>query len=885
MPAVLTHKAIMLLARERVHSIKTVLQTKVNAGGANVTTLDRQLLAIASETSRIFESEPRPRTQLPGILFATPVGADSDSYPISQYAVLGSMGPDLTAFSHLLAPGQDWVFDTVHKGTPDPDRELVNAQTCDFIMAFWSKVNDSMPAGADREAKLDKMRAFVLGHLCHIGADVVSHPYINDYQWQDPPHDVKKFHADIEAEMDALVARTLLRRDSTRSGQDWDVWWPSEELPTEFFGAYADALEQVYTAQSRRRTGYGEFEKHLDDLGPETLDADFIKDGYNMLRHGIVAKGYGYGYGSWWGWLSLLFVPAIALPLVVAALPKGGNILLKDDSKRTERAWMEFVSMPMLFALPATIGYGALLGTLTTGGVEGRYWLGMVGTIISGVCGILLLSTMGVDDLHPGFSWPVLFAIPAIFSAIQAVLGFVALGRGDRGGRMAIGFVYALPFVLLLLFFVFFSIFPRLITWSDDVTNPFAAEGFWIIFAIWLAACLVGWFWLPAIVRDTRIPEKPAGNVVNRRYVRVFDEGTLHHDSELATRDVAAEVYPSGRRQLVKLWWEGTGDLYIRSDRYQLQFSASEDGSDAQVVPAPIAPMTLTEYMTYLSATVVQPGGAVTNKLKWEMSFPADVEYELPAGAVFADHGDEEDGRADHDEEAAKFKKLDTSADASDYYLYHAYKAAQAVRYGEKGAVPPERNLGGASPIVNVVEDEGYNYIHNPETAEATETLMSYAGDFGAILSMAATTHMTTNLRDSQNNNVNKIYQVFRNWNLDRRRVNEWRTLVSGGALSEKGSDRSGYDSKMLGGILRPSNHESWQEALLGSSQAAFDEGEQTARQIGWVKVMREWMDVSGTAGQNPLGATSLKPGNPSNQALSRAMAYLLDLADPAAAP
>ncbi len=890
MPAVLTHKSIMLLARERVASIQTVLKAKVDAGGASVTTLDRQLLAIATETSRIFASEPRPITQLPGILFAVPVGADNNRYPISQYAVLGSMGPDITAFSHLLAPGQDWVFDNIHKGTPDSNRELVNAQTCDFILTFWKKVeeqiNDAIAAGAARDAALDKMRAFTIGHLCHIAADVVSHPYINDYQWQDPPHDVKKFHADIEAEAEALVARTLLRRDSTRAGQNWDVWWPSEDLPEQFFSAYADALEEVYSAESRRRTGYGEFEKHLKDLGPETMDKDFIKDGYNMLRHGIVSKGYGYGYGSWFGWLSILIVPAIALPLVIAALPRGGNIFLQDDNNRTERAWMEFLSTPMLFALPATISYGALVGSLSTGGVEQRYWLGLVGAIISAVSGIVMLSTLGVDDLHPGFSWPVLFFIPAVFSAIQTIMALVAWGRGDRGGRMALGFVFGLPFLLLLVFFLFFGIFPGLVAPDGDASNPFESEGFWITFAIWTAGLLVAWFWLPLVIRDARIPENPEGDIVTRRYVRVFDEGTLHHDDELEDRDVPAEVYPSGRRQLVKLWWTGTGDMFIRSDRYQLQFSASEDGSDPQIVSAPIAPMTLEEYMDYLSGTVVQPGGAVTNKLKWKISFPDDEDYELPAGAVFADHGDQEDNRSDHDEEAAKFKKLGTTADNSDYHLYHAYKAAQAVRYGEKGAVPPERDLGD-NPISNVVEEEGYNYIHNPQAAAATETLMSYAGDFGAILSMAATTHMKTNLQDSQNNNVNKIYQVFRNWNLDRRRVNEWRTLVSGGALSEKGPSRSGYDDMMLSGaLLRPNNHENWQEAILGSSQAAFDEGEQTARHLGWVNVMREWMEVSKTAGQNTLdGANSMKPGNPSNQALSRGMAYLFDLVDPTAAP
>lgn len=904
MPAVLTHKSIMLLARERVSRIHAALQAKVDAGGPNITTLDRQMLAIAAETSRIFASEPRPRTELPGILFANPVGADGDSYPISQYAVMGSMGPDITAFSHILTKGQAWVFDTVHKGTPDPNRELVNAQTCDFVLTFWKKVEEqisnAIEAGTERNAQLDKMRAYTLGHLCHVAADVISHPYINQYQWVDPPRDVEKYHAKIEGEIDALVATTLLRRESTRSGQGWDTWWPGETPPEQFFSAYADALEQVYSAQSSRRKGYREFEEVLQALGPQPLTADFVKDGYNLLRHGVVAKGYGYGYWSWWGWLALFTVPAIALPLVVAALPKGGNIFLKKEENRTERAWMEFVSAPFLFAMPATIGYGALLGSLTTGGVSERYWLGMSGAIVSAVSGVLLLATLPVDDLHPGFSWPVLFVVPLGFSLLQAILALVDLAEGNKK-RMAIGLVFAIPLVMHILFFVFFGIIPGLAAPDGDAGNPFESEGFWVSFVFWTLGFLVLWFLVPYFVDRLsrhRIPEKPAGDIVKRRFVRVFDEATLHHDSDLEDDSIPHQVYPSGRRKLVKLWWDGDGDLFIRSDRFQLVFSSNADGSNPQIVPAPIAPMSLRDYMSYLTATVAEPGGG-TGHLQWELAtaqqgdsaesdndLADDPDYELPAGAVFADHGDDKEGAEAHAEAAAQFVQLATSAEASDYHLYHAYKSEQAIHYGEKGAVAPDRNLGIDNPISHNPDEEGYPYLHNPATAEATETLMSFAGDFGAILSMAATTHMVSGLEDSEDNSVNKVYQVFRNWNLDRRRVNEWRTLVAGNSLGEKGANRSGYDSKMLGGILRPSDHATWQEPLLGSSQAAFDEGEQTARQMGWIKVMREWMDVSADPAQNTLdGTSSFKPGNPSNQALSRAMAYLFDLTDPTGAP
>ena len=140
---------------------------------------------------------------------------------------------------------------------------------------------------------------------------------------------------------------------------------------------------------------------------------------------------------------------------------------------------------------------------------------------------------------------------------------------------------------------------------------------------------------------------------------------------------------------------------------------------------------------------------------------------------------------------------------------------------------------------------------------------------------------------DSNDNEVNKVYQVFKNWNLDRRRLNEWRTVVSGGAINEKGSDRSGYTDEMLGEGLRPDDHATWKEALLvsGDVQTAFDEGEATARQLGWTKVLRDWMDMTSVTTQDSLDTDSHKQGNPSNQALSRAMAYLFDLADPERAP
>jgi hypothetical protein len=888
MPAVLTHKTIMLLAQERVKDIRRILQARIDSGAPDVTTLERRLLAIATECTRIFTSDPRPDTQLPGVAFATPVGNDTTSYPVSQFAVLGSMGPDLPGFSALLQAGQSWVFDTIHKGTPDANRELVNAQTNDFIMEFWAqaraKIISEVGPGTNRDKALDKMRAYVLGHLCHTAADVISHPYVNDFQWERAPHDLSKFHEDAEGEMDALVAQQLLRRASTRSGQDWDSWWPkSDEVPEHFFRAYRDALEQVYSATGRARKGYGEFEEELEQLGIPALDAEFLRDGYHMYRHGVISMGYGYGYWSWWWWLSLLFVPAIAAPFMAAGLPNSRALLLRDEPE-TERAFLEFMTAPMLFGLPAALGFGILLGTRTTHGVAGQYWLGMSGLILTALLGGVFIGTLRAERLPATFSWPVLFGVPAAIGVVHSIAAIVQ-GSGDikRKGRMALSLIFALPLLLALVVFLLFGLMGGAAAQTDS-DSPFKSPPFWAFFAIWLILLGVAWFVLPRVLRDIRIPEQPAGGKIGKRFVRLFDDTTLHQDAQLAGLEMPSLVYPANRRKLMKLWWEGAGEKHLRSDRFALVFADDDAGTNPQVVPAPIVPMTLDEYRLFLEAQV--PG------VKGELLFPENPEnsdnpdYLLPAGATFSDHGDGEKITVLHNAAAARFQELGDSADDTDYILYHAPKQRLAVLHGTRGTVPPTRNVG-AAPVAHDPETEGYDYLHDPTNFETSEALMSYAGDFGALLCLGATTHMS-DLRDSANQDVDPVYQVFRNWNLDRRRVNEWRALVAGGAENDKGGNRAGYDTRMLkhGGPADPAGFRS---PLLGAAspaeQAAFDEGEATTRQLGWVGLLRAWLEVVRLPAENPLATDLTKTGNPPNQALSRAMAYLFDLADPGASP
>src|SRR5258707_8663543 len=101
---------------------------------------------------------------------------------------------------------------------------MVAASTCQFAIQFWRRVSTA----TTDEAKLKKMRAYVLGHLCHLAGDIISHPFINDLEWHEPSDPANKLeHADGEASHDASVAQKVLLRASTREGAAWEAWWPA----------------------------------------------------------------------------------------------------------------------------------------------------------------------------------------------------------------------------------------------------------------------------------------------------------------------------------------------------------------------------------------------------------------------------------------------------------------------------------------------------------------------------------------------------------------------------------------------------------------------------------------------------------------------------------
>jgi hypothetical protein len=864
MPAVLTHKTIMLLARERLGQIRDALQARKNTSGIVHTDLDNKIFALAKRAYDIMSEPPHPTTDLPGQPFIRPLGEG-----ISKFAVMGAMGPDITAFSAMLAPGQAWLFDTVHKGNPDANREMVAASTCEFAIQLWRRMSTS----TTDERKLKMLRAYVLGHLCHLAGDIISHPFINDLEWHFPGDPGNKLdHADGESSHDAIVAQKILLRRSTREGAAWDAWWPTvDEVPTEFFTAYAEALEDIYHARTRPPAGFREFEEHHQALDPPSLTSDFIFSGYKMYRNGIVSIGYGHGTWDWVAFLLPLFIPIMLLPVVAAALPNSRQLFRDPQPGDDEsKGWLE------MFALPTAVGsaiagyYGIRIAALTTKGVGVRTGFGITLAAISFVLGVIALIMSGTSSVADWARW-LLLGIPALISIVQILLGFIDSKRDGYGMRSALGFIYGMPLVVLIVAGLLCILVYRVML--KGVSNRgLDSLAFWIATLLWSSLWLFG-VSLPLArykLRDAKIPELPRFPTEKPHHVRLFDDNALYSDPAVAAPNLADRFFPSSRRKLLKLWWEGSGDMFVRVDRFQLVFSFTDsEGANKQILPAPVAPMTLVQFIHLLENRVKDAAGH-TGSLKGAVIFREDLDYELPPGATFADHGDDQKILSNHFREAIKFKKLGTTEEGTDYILYHARKPEQSIRFGKTGPVNNPFGRDDASLIAEEA-NTGYQYVFDPNAVGESDTIMGYAADFAALLCMGGASQMETSP-------ANRIHQVFRNWCLDRRRENEWRMLVAGGAFSEKGSNPDRFDPLML----RPPSPDDYRAPLGAASPDAIAEGERTARELGWVPLLRQWLDITRRPTVDPLADTRLHPDNATNRALNRGMAFLLDMSDPA---
>jgi hypothetical protein len=1045
MPGPLTYVAVALLARDRLGQVKQALAAKKAAGTAKE--IELQVLYLA-EKAHAMLSAAQPTVPAPLRLYGAPL-----SDQVSRLALLGAMGPDLPRYAAWRAPGQEWLFDTLHKGNPDLHRERVLARSTDLVFETWRRaalaIDREHAADADRRGPRSAVQAYLLGHLCHVAADVVSHPWFEEVESHlGVPGRGRLTRDAVAGALDRHVAAAYFARSDGRThGRDWGPWWAVPgDLPDAFYTAYDGALRELY-GDDGRPEGWKAFEDafRAHDPPPPALSPRLLRDGFGTFRT-VAETGHGWDMLDWMGVTAPTVLVAFAAYPLASVLTRAGDFTTPLVGTPGEIAEQEWVRTYELLTFPLAVT--ALTPLVTMVWVSaGSFGVGR--EIVTGwvAAGVQVLAAVGFFATLGGAGearWALFLVVPLIVETLHAIHVIAHGGRDNRHRQLAMGTTLhatlALVFLLCYRGFLHFG--------TTEMRKPEAErdEGTFIgLMALWLFLVVAFWVLLALYLRlenggAEADPEASVFVTGRKHYVRLYDDTGLVGLPPGPSPTLAELHYPPDRRPLLKLWWEEEGTtLHLRSDRDRLVFSLSAAGAAPQTVFVPAAPTTLAEFAAMLGRTVKDSTGA-TGKLRVELAALDDTDYALPAGEVFADHGDEEDLLAEHDAKAGRFLPVGKSA-AEATLLYHAPRRHRTVRFGRTGpvldegpravaaspaagrltsdpvdgrivrgvagtdrftllfrpgdvvqttpapgqqrivvevrsdaemlvatpfapalagaayqrgaidrtvdapapaawtvttgprlvdltgaagsvfgsmfrpgdtvritpppappppaAVPPaaphERRVVAVTDTVLTLDDapdlilaaapgtvtrvadppvEGFTYAADPsDNLFAGERVMNEAADLAALLCLGGASRL---LRDAERepgpvgtrHGLGKVYQVFRNWNLDRRRENEWRMLVAGGAVSEKRGDPEGRDAAAP-------VEAGWEHGSLA--------GEGRANEMGWVPLFRAWIDMARRPGTNATEDITFRPGMPTNLELSRAMAFLLDMRDPAA--
>lgn len=879
MPGPITHAAVALLARDRIRQIRDALQSKQNSVGA-VSEIEKSVRFLAEKALAIM-THASPGIDPPAALYG-PAPDDDAGDRVSKFLLLGSVGPDIPEYAAWFAENQQWLRDTIHKGTPDANREQVLTGSCNLALSFWRHVKPRIDAefpfsGNDTPEKrrhddaLASMQAYVLGHFCHVAADVLSTPFVDSLEWRlghggDSPWQ-KRTREEITGAIEAETARSIFRRGSETRGSGWIDWWPApEQIPSAFYAATIEALEETY-GPGATRLGLMEYEERRAQHPPVRLSEALLRDGYVSFRK-VFDRSASWDY---WDWLSatwFLFLPAFAAFPLALAMPNGREYFRAAKSAGYDEGKARFELIALPFALGSLVPLSTnLIVAHSFLGAEPEVTAGWISTGVQLASAVGFFATIGTGAGALPWRYALTFALPLALDAFYIVYTRTRGATNARRMQLLAGSILA-P-VLSLLFLALYWAF--LHDGVDRMQGPEkdAGEFVWRL-VVWFTILFAAW-WLTAwLLRalvtpgaDDRISKEP-------HPIRLFDDGTLFMQTPAAlpapSPTLADLFYPSGRRALLKLWWDGDGTAKIVVHRDRLEFHF---GAHKQIAPVPAAGTTILEFAAWLERNVRDAAGKAGLKARpchtaegpdpHRPAILALENHELPAGLAFSDEGDAETT------EKGRAAKLGVARDlhpsnGEPYVLHHAPKAVQSVRFDSDGPV---------HPVTPDAKTNGLRFVAGiDDTLDTGGSIMNHAADLSALLCLAATSQM---LPPGELGDLRRVHQVFRNWNLDRRRENEWKMLVLGGAVSEKGGNVQSADPAL--------------PRIDPPQPVRASGGEPLAASIGWINVLRKWVEMARTPDANATEPAVFRPGNPTNLELSRALAFLLDLPDPGGAP
>jgi hypothetical protein len=329
---------------------------------------------------------------------------------------------------------------------------------------------------------------------------------------------------------------------------------------------------------------------------------------------------------------------------------------------------------------------------------------------------------------------------------------------------------------------------------------------------------------------------------------RVFPPNRLWTLPGIAAPTAADQRYPAGMRPLARLWWTGDGSLEVRPGDNEIVLRAA--GTDHQVA--------VPEGTTVAQLLASIPAALAGVQTAAEGEGDPAVPLEAPA---LADPGD--DGQApDAAVARTRFVPVGKSP-AEGFVLRHAPRCDYSLAVGSA-----EGNL------------DPFPVVPKADLADIESSGLGNAADLAALLALAAAPSLApVQVADAlpalPDVHVHEVVRVFRKWNLDERRLDEWRTLVAGGAPVDPPSEEAA--DPLARDVITDPGH-------------PHPAGAPVAAAMGWVPLWRAWLRMAGdpladsgaaTAhGDTPVVTMPDGVRRPTNAELTDGIRFLFDLGD-----
>jgi len=776
----------------------------------------------------------------------TSVPAGLDIGGLGKFAVLGSSGFSWGDYGSRFKRNASGLSGAMRRGSFDPNFSSVSVPSTQFAI----RVGQLARAQTGDRQEILEIDAFVSGMLSSVAHDFVVGPVARGLRADVNSNRHSRRGIPGVSRAAHLTLETVF--GGTRGAGTWQSWWPKKkDVPDALYEGYVDAASEVYGFLTTAPIpGYASFLADFD--APPALTEDELRRAVSLLTQDV--KTQSWGAGNWY----LALLPAILS--VPAALLLGKAGLEPADGFFAEEANSTALGGLQLYSLASGL-------SSVTPGIVSMYLWGQVpdhgrvfiSALVTGIVRLISagLSTTFAATGHSGAAWTFLaFQIAA--DAYSMISGFIDLGLGNAGDAF-VGLFNSMPFVFGLLGLGLGAAFEAM---PQD--EPYQ---FWLPWA-GFTLLLGGLGLIPAIMLGSGngvaglFEELSGGSVAAGP--ATFDDTTLMFDDALVTGidRLAGARHATDGNHIVRLWWEGSDDLTIEHDDNRIMLRQT-DGTETEIVlgpheadPASIVTL-LTGALADLKAEVVDAPNELG--LAWPRSLK--------------DPGDDEPSTIEHDTKATDPQPVGTTKEDA-YVLRSAPRAVIATRTGLRPSADQAHQKIGFAPASSAADNSALGLA-----SDLAAMLISGAAPSLRGATAGADVHADPAIVGPvlTNPGLGPVHQVFRNWNLDERRLNEWQRVVSGGAAIEKQT---------------PATHDPLMRPLdPGASPYlnAAPGGNDLLNDMGWIPTWRAWLrvatditaDAAAPAAERYTPSVARRDGTvrpPTNQELSDAMRFLFDL-------